>query len=350
MKSLNVTFATLAIIFTALSQAHATCTPVETVDPEKYMWVVAEKITLPGEYCLTHDLHSRRPFVFSEGGERTHDGGGMLIIDASNVVFDLHGYTLNADARGMSGIESGFWKNISMPQKISIRNGTLKSRSASAIEFGIPNGSIYSDFRAMHHQSPSLAAFYKSQFGISDIAEDELQKLLKTLPQSAEAYTKTEYLIDRVKIESGSVPDYVGIYRKAIGMNGASNIIRNSTIEITDGHAAIYLFGPNQLIENNIIIFKGKAAVESAAAIKLHQADGSIIRNNDIIIESSGDDSPKAAISLIDSKNVLIENNRIYGIKKLTHAWDDKSSSIENNNEFRSMLRRPWTTGAPGVH
>lgn len=132
-------------------------------------------------------------------------------------------------------------------------------------------------------------------------------------------------------------------------MKGAANIIRNSTIEVTDGHAAIYLFGPNQLIENNIIIFKGKAAVESAAAIKLHQADGTIIRNNDIIIESTGDEAPKAAISLIDSKNVIAENNRIYGIKALAHAWDDKSSLIDRNNEFRSMLRRPWPSAEPGV-
>jgi hypothetical protein len=136
---------------------------------------------------------------------------------------------------------------------------------------------------------------------------------------------------------------------KAIGMKGAGNIIRNSTIEVEDGHAAIYLFGPNNLIENNIIIFKGKAAVESAAAIKLHQADGTIIRNNDIIIESSVGDEPKAAISLIDSKNVIAEGNRIYGIKTLMHAWDDTSNLIDRDNDFRSMLRRPWLGGKPGV-
>jgi hypothetical protein len=183
------------------------------------------------------------------------------------------------------------------------------------------------------------------------MAEDEFQKFLKSLPPSASAYQKTENVVERLYIESGStIANYSGFFRKAIGMDGAANIIRNSTIEITDGHAAIYLFGPNQLIENNIIIFKGKAAVESAAAIKLHQADGTIIRNNDIIIESMGDEAPKAAISLIDSKDVVIENNRIYGINTLVKDWDEKSSSIEKNNEFRSIFRRPLAIGEPGVH
>ncbi len=183
------------------------------------------------------------------------------------------------------------------------------------------------------------------------MAEREFWKTMRTLPQDADAYQKTEYLIERMKVAADTINDgIVCVSCKAIGMKGAANVIRNSTIEVTDGHAAIYLFGPNQLIENNIIIFRGKAAVESAAAIKLHQADGTIIRNNDIIIENSGEDSPKSAISLIDSKNVVAEGNRIYGIKTLVHVWDDKSTLIDRDNDFRSMLRRPWTMGEPGVH
>jgi hypothetical protein len=349
MKPQHLIFAAFVAAISNLAHGQENCRPIETTDPKSGFPITAQKITRPGEYCLTSDLRAPRTYVFSEGGERTFPNY-MLSIAASDVVVDLHGYTLKVDTRGMGGMVSGYWKDLLSHRKITIRNGTLKSRSASAISFNTPDGSIYSDFKAMHNQSQKLAEFYKSQFGISDIAEDELQKLLKTLPQSADAYSKTEYLIDHMKIESGSVLDYVGIHRKAIGMKGASNIIRNSTIEVEDGHAAIYLFGPNQLIENNVIIFKGKAAVVSAAAIKLHQADNTIIRNNDIIIESSEEDAPEAAISLIDSKSVVVEGNRIYGIKTLMHAWDDKSTIIDRNNDFRSMLRRPWPSGEPGVH
>ncbi|GAC1421129.1 MAG: hypothetical protein NVSMB6_22780 [Burkholderiaceae bacterium] len=326
MKLRYLILVALAMALFNLAQAQDNCRLIETTDPKEGFPITAQKITQSGEYCLTGDLRAPRTSVFSEGGERTFPNY-MLSIAASNVVVDLHGFILKVDTRGMGGIESGYWKDLLSHQKITIRNGALKSRSASVIRFNIPDGSLLSDFKAIY-KAPGTA-------------ENVLQNLLKTLPQSADAYPKTEYLIDHMKIESGSVRDYVGIHRKAIGMKGASNIIRNSTIEVEDGHAAIYLFGPNQLIENNIIIFKGKAAVESAAAIKLHQADGTIIRNNDIIIESSGEDAPKAAISLIDSKNVVVEGNRIYGIKTLMYAWDDKSMIIDRNNDFRSMLRRP---------
>ena len=323
----------MMFVATLLNIAHAaeSCRPVVIVQSST---VDIKSIVDAGEYCLTQDVKSPKRSSFAEG--EYYYSGYMLQIKTPNVLLDLHGRAIFAETSGMGAIQSGYWNRLPSNQKITIRNGSIKSRTRSAIEFNVPTGSLASDF-AIHKNA--------------DFSKEQLRDILKELPSSADGYEKTEHLIENMKVASYGVNDsHICPYCKAIGMKGASNIIRNSTIEIIDGHAAIYLFGPNQLIENNIIIFKGKAAVESAAAIKLHQADGSIIRNNDIIIESSGDDSPKAAISLIDSKNVLIENNRIYGIKKLTHAWDDKSNSIENNNEFRSMLRRPWTTGAPGVH
>ena len=228
--------------------------------------------------------------------------------------------------------------------RVTIRNGEVITRTNGAINFSFKEGSIFTDFK-VKYGTPAVPNF----------AEKMFQNFIKKLPPTADSYPKTEFLVEKMKIEANTagISRENRIYRKSgligIGMNGAANTIRNSTIEITDGHAAIYLFGANQLIENNIIIFKGKSDFESAAAIKLHQADGTIIRNNDIIIESTGDEAPKAAISLIDSKNVVAENNRIYGIKTLAHAWDDKSSLIDRNNDFRSMLRRPWPSAGPGV-
>jgi len=336
MKLRHIIFTALTLALSSLAQAQDNCRPIETSDPKSSIWITAKEIVQPGKYCLTHDIKAPRISDFSSGGERSYSGD-MLAIRASNVMVDLHGFAINVDARGMTGVRSGHQWNIPFPSRITIRNGTIKSRSQSAVVFAMPDGSLLSDFKAIY-QTPRFA-------------EDEFQKLSKALPQSTDAYPRTENLIEHMKVEADIINDGVACMSCiAIGMKGASNIIRNSTIEVADGHAAIYLFGPNQLIENNIIIFKGKAAVESAAAIKLHQADGTIIRNNDIIIESSGEDAAKAAISLIDSKNVVVEGNRIYGIKTLMHAWDDKSTVIDRNNDFRSMLRRPWATGEPGVH
>jgi hypothetical protein len=272
MKLRHFILAMLAAALSNLAQAQDNCRAIETTDPKGNIWITAKKIMQPGEYCLTHDIKAPRVSDFSAGGELSRSGE-MLHISASNVAIDLHGFTMNVEARGMEGVHLWHREKTPYPSHITIRNGTIKSRTMSAIELGAPEGSLLSDFKAIY-ESPQTPG----------MAERRFKKTLSTLPSVATAYLKTEYLIDRMKIEAGSVPNLIGIHRNAISMNGAANVIRNSTIEVTDGHAAIYLFGPNQLIEDNLIIFKGKAAVESAAAIKLHQADGTIIRNNDIII------------------------------------------------------------------
>ena len=337
MKLHNTVFVIGMILLLNTANAQDNCRPLEKV-MRGYTPVTVPDITQPGEYCLTHDLKVPRMYVFSEGGERSATGSVMLDIRTSDVVLDLHGFAMSAEVLGMPGIRA--WGEKGRLSHITIRDGSIKSRTDSAILLNAPMASLLSDFKAMYDSPQTIG-----------MAENEFQKFLKKLPPSASAYQKTENLIDHIRAEADTVGDGVKcVSCQSIGMDGAANIIRNSTIEITDGHAAIYLFGPNQLIENNIIVFKGKAAVESAAAIKLHQADGTIIRNNDIIIESMGDEAPKAAISLIDSKDVVIENNRIYGINTLVKNWDDKSNSIEKNNAFRSRFRRPLAIGEPGVH
>jgi hypothetical protein len=336
MKSGRIAIVALIVALSSQTYSQVNCIPIETTAPHNSIWITAKDITQAGEFCLTHDIRAPRVYVFSEGGERSYNGH-MLLISASNIVFDLHAFTMNADASRMEGIRTGQQYKLPYPSHITIRNGLIRSRTLSAIVFGIPNGSLLSDYKAVYEAMPKLA-------------ERSYQNDVAKLPQSSDAYFSTENLIEHLKIEAGSVISNKSVSRIGIGIKGGANIIRNNTILVEDPHATIYLFGPNNIIENNIIIFKGKAAVESAAPIKLHQADGTIIRNNDIIIESKHDEGPKAAISLIDSKNVVVENNRIYGIKTLMHAWDDKSNIIDRNNEFRSMLRRPWASGEPGVH
>lgn len=340
MKLRHIIFTAYALTLSSLAHTQDNCRPIETTDPKGSIWITAEEIVRPGQYCLTHDIKAPRVSDFSSGGARSYLGD-MLPITASDVVFDLHGYMMNADASGVSGIHANHEWNKSFQRHITIRNGTIKSRTQS----GIVLADMFGKMISLRSDVPDDKKFNYP----AGLSESIFKSGVKDKPTDTNQYPETVHIVERIKVEAGGVHNMRGGVI-AIGMKGASNIIRNSTIEVTDGHAAIYLFGPNQLIENNIIIFKGKAAVESAAAIKLHQADGTIIRNNDIIIESSGDEAPKAAISLIDSKDVVIEGNRIYGIKTLTHNWDDKSNSVEKNNEFRSMLRRPWATGAPGVH
>jgi hypothetical protein len=110
-----------------------------------------------------------------------------------------------------------------------------------------------------------------------------------------------------------------------IVLMGRQNRIANSRIEVTDSKSALYLFGPDNVIENNIIVFRGRGATPSAAAIKLHHGDRTIIRNNVIIFEGPDQDL-RQAVSLIESRDVVLEGNRVYGAGPVVRPWGKGSS------------------------
>ncbi len=121
---------------------------------------------------------------------------------------------------------------------------------------------------------------------------------------------------------------------------GRSTRITDSRIEVEQGGAGLLLWGQAPVIENNIIVFKGAGRNQSAAPIKLFQADNAIIRNNLIIIEGIAD-SPAQAVSLIQSRNVTITGNRIFGGRQISRRFDLLSSATESGNEQLAYSARP---------
>ena len=300
------------------AQASGDCREIRKMPPEAMNLTMAESIVRPGKYCLIENIESPRKYSFN--GETQGNDQPVLEIRTSDANVDLQGHSLIANTGDMKGIRLFPLDPYSRPAAhVSIRNGTVSARTGDAIGFGFSQGSLLSDFLIMFHGETELAnsAFNRRQS--------------VTLAQ----YPLTEHIVDNVKVRANTGGGAQAGGPVGIGMKGSGNIIRNSTIEITDGHAAIYLFGPGNIIENNTIIFRGQSAFESAAAIKLHQADGTIIRNNDIVIETPlWGKAPAAAIALVQSKGVVIENNRLRGIKTLVKVWDDKSTfSIVDDRE-----------------
>lgn len=148
--------------------------------------------------------------------------------------------------------------------------------------------------------------------------------------------------LDRMRIDAGaSTRQSFGAV--AVGGQRSDNGIINNRITVRNGHAGIYLFGARQLIEGNTIVLKCPSAAPSAAPIKLHAADNSIIRNNTIVVDCWST-KPQAAISLIDSRNVVIENNRIIGVNQLYKVWDERpeqrSSVVDRGNTFPTLWDR----------
>ncbi|MCC2961286.1 right-handed parallel beta-helix repeat-containing protein [Massilia sp. IC2-278] len=321
-----------ALLYT-LPDAHAqdACQPIKQIDPKETDITITELIEQPGRYCLPHDITS--PRLYDIHGEK-YASSPIIQISSSNVEIDLQKHSLTAETGGMSGILLPQTdRQGQLPSHISIRNGTVSTRTMGGIELAFREGSLLADFMTK----------YSGDMRFSKKDYEQLEKI------SAGDYPLTENIIDSIKIQANTSEKNFTAGLVGIGMRGKGNVVRNSTIVMSNGHAAIYLFGPNNIIENNIIIFKGKSAYESAAAIKLHHSNGTVVRNNDIVVDSSPETAPAAAISVIDSKDVVIENNRVYGLKTLAKMWDDKSSTIMRNNEMRNLLSAPSMRAEPGV-
>lgn len=145
----------------------------------------------------------------------------------------------------------------------------------------------------------------------------------------------TDNIVDNMSIKAGLT---------GVTMMGQRNIIRNSRIEMKDALAAINLFGPDNLIENNILIFRGKGRRPSAAPVILHAGGRTVIRNNVIIIDSP---RPSQAVSLTASDGVVLENNRVYGALRFVREFDQLSSFVSRGN--RVLAPAPDGLVPPGA-
>lgn len=227
--------------------------------------------------------------------------------------------------------------SISAPN-ISIVNGKLNVTGGYGIRF---NGSKYNRFT-------SLRSDYVG-WQNADLRDSAyLEEIGALSGEARRLFPHAGLQIDHIELHAGGrtvLPQRAGPILSAVAVQGGGNSIINSQITVRNGHIGIYLFGAGQRIEGNTIVFKCPGATPSAAPIKLHAADNSIIRDNTIVVDCWSA-KPQAAISLIDSRNVVIENNRIIGVKQLYKIWDERSdqrsSVIERGNRFPSLWERIW--------
>jgi len=169
---------------------------------------------------------------------------------------------------------------------------------------------------------------------------DQIDTAINWYGPNFREFGDTNILLENLTIKSGGLAAY---------LVGRNNIIRHCRIEV-EGHEAVALFGANnQLIDNEIIVKRTRAApakpyqppahlnigsyYEEYAAIWIRDAPGLIIRGNKITIE--GLFNAKEAIMLINSPGVIIEDNEVTGADKLYTALDEQSSARANNNRKR---------------
>lgn len=299
------------------------CEPIGRThdDPSYRSWARVATVTRAGRYCLTEDLKSKSIFDFASGGYATSKSP-MWEVEAGPVQIDLQRHELSSN-QPVAVISIG-------ASDVSVANGEIRAGAVSAI-------------RLQGNQLISLRSDY-AVFGIAgDLLDRSYTREVGPITGSGRTSIPHGGLrLDHMQIDAGS-STRTRFGAVAVGGQRSGNSVTSSRITVRNGHAGIYLFGAGQRIENNTIVLNCPDATPSAAPIKLHAADNSIIRNNTIVVDCWSD-KPQAAISLIDSRNVVIENNRIIGVKQLYKVWDERpeqrSSVIERGNTFPTLWDR----------
>ena len=275
------------------------------------------KLENGGRFCLETDLNIRdRPAFFPDG--RSGLPSRAVAITADDVTFDLGGHSVRVGDVTLGLQIRRHGSNPSeprQPQQISIRNGTIRVVSSIAIDAGFSSQSIPSD---MGDPLESISKEGKSQ-ELLDATRETLARLQTTSFQAALArrparpadYQERNILIENLHIDARDGNISSRARAGAINIQGAGTVIRHCVIE-TNAGTALWIFGPNALIENNTIIVHGAAPLREAdAPIRLHQADGAVIRNNKIIIKGSAN---RRGISVFDTGTITVDNNTFYGM------------------------------------
>ncbi|WP_332859274.1 right-handed parallel beta-helix repeat-containing protein [Janthinobacterium svalbardensis] len=275
-------------------------------------------IDTPGKHCIAVDFWQQRLSDFAG-----HTGPApyrhLLGVMANDVTVDLANHTLHSD--GNSGgivaerIEQG---EKPMPKNTTVQNGVLEIRGlGTAVDF-------------LDH------------WPMSDINTPA--------PKNFPGFKKSGVILENLLIRA----DNVGVM-----LEGDGNIIRNCVIE-SGGDSAIMMAGPNGKILNNTIILtdpliptwlahgnKGIAyqianlsdfRKTPRAAIALHRATGTVIRDNRI--EVKGKSSSRHNIYLTDTSiGVQIEGNTFVGMDDPVTLTNGSTANLKNNTYEQTL---PW--------
>lgn len=314
----------IAVMTDANSQPQCTPIPVGSHLDQSFL------IDAPGHYCLLKDRI--QPKLLSLDDSQPKETRAMATLWASDIELDLGGHRLGnegATIETISGERSRFEYSSREPvRNISIHDGYIFSRQGNFGGDGVvirglggyenSHGfpvSLASDLERFYWRAPKFRGDPEYQ----RLLQQEFDRAIRELPSKVSQYPARRIILERLKIQ---VPRY------GIVVQGSGTVIRDCVIE-TDGHNAIYLFGPDSVIENNLIIVNGVGPKLMAdAPIRLHHGDNTIIRNNKIIYKG---ESSSHGITLISSKNVEIDNNELSGIDKV----------LKEFSEDRDELRHP---------
>jgi hypothetical protein len=275
-------------------------------------------LTAAGTYCLDESIRQQKLIDRRNGREMTTVGGdGIILIGADDVDLDLGGH-LVSNERGLGYTLIKHYRyepsrgHTHWFSGTHISNGRLWSPGSRGIGLRLVSANRYGP------AGFGTVAAVRFGTGLEDVFVD------------------TRHRVEDLEIDAG---------RRAILIDGRNNIIRNNRI-VVDGATAIVAQGPGLVIEDNVIEVRNDLRGfsehdrrrESATPfpIRLIQADGAIVRNNQVRLVDRGTGvSLPAAIELVESRNVTVEGNRFGGMNRWVHA-DSRSSYVDTGNQAQA--------------
>ncbi len=295
----------------------------------------------PGNYCLDATYVSRVKRNLWSLKPMTSDLR-LLSILVGSVDLDFQGYSListEVKRRAIYGLQP--MATIRGPEKnplrkITIHSGQINNEGGSSgieIPESLPYRGVISDFQPRFGPYTFDRLRWKTSSGdLGSTGPEEYLLHYNDRKADIDRFINSENQIRQMTVRSSKV---------AVAIAGPQTRIIDSKISVLQGYAATYLRGKAPVIENSILIFKGKAPFETSAPLKLHFADGAIVRNNIFIIEDS-DLPADQAISIIRSSGVVIENNRFYGGEQAVRVFDAESEYTSRDNVHETFARRPF--------
>lgn len=302
-----------------------------------------------GTYCLKADLKiADRHWFFPDGPSGLPYEA--VDIEGDNIIFDLREHSVHAgnaslgiriENAGPANYEPG--QQPRQPQQVVIRNGKLDTTASVGIRSGFYELSVPSDMghplEIVQTTGMSKDQLAKSFARHQQLGEEIFHSQLALRPVRAADYQQRSIRIENIHINARYSKKISSRARDgAINIQGAGTIIRNCVIE-TDGSTALWLFGPNAVIENNTIIVHGASPVREAdAPIRLHHGDGALIRNNRIVIK---DGANRRGISVFDTGAITVEKNTFYGMTEKDDVAKAFTGSLEIK-ESGSRFEPAW--------
>ena len=271
----------------------------------------------PGHYCLADDLDQRKLLDRRTGREmKTLGGDAIVLIGADDVGIDLAGHSISND------------RELGYTLLRHYRYEPGRGHFHAFVRTRIHNGRLFSPgSRGVGIRLVSSRTYDTLGFG-TPVRMAQASK-------PAKVFRDTSHMLEDLQIEAGS---------RAILIDGSNNVIRNNRI-VVDSATAIDAQGPGELIENNLIQVRGDPRMspgldpgretQASAAIRLIQADGAVVRNNQVRLLDGGRQDPlPSAIELVASREVSIEGNSMRGMEAVVSA-DADSTYREAGNRLQ---------------